>query len=417
LRHVSQRLNKIYVASNLLLLLNLGKTVRVLARETLMKPYPVLFAFALIAALSASSQGQSDTQARSENMRLVGENDLQGRSAYQPTIHHQGNRWIAYVGHHGGKAPNPLTGQVEFNGTSVVDVTDPAHPRYLYHMPGQPGVGEKGGAQMTRVCDGSSLPHADKNKIYLLRAVGQEAHEIWDVTNPSHPGLITRIGGFQDTHKSWWECDTGIAYLVAGVPAWRTKRLTRILDLSDPAHPAFVRDFGLVGQEPGSQGPLPPDLHGPISLGAAANRVYFAYGSDANGVLQIVDRDKLLHGAGEPTPENLLLPQVGRLDLSPMYGAHTSFPLPQMPISALAHDKADSVRDFVMVVGEEMKDECVNPRQMVLFVDVTDEKHPVVVSNYTVPDPDGHFCTEGGRFGSHASNENGVSFLQEGRLH
>src|ERR1039458_5505446 len=35
------------------------------------------------------------------NMRLVGFNELQGRSAYQPTIHHQGNRWIAYIGHHG----------------------------------------------------------------------------------------------------------------------------------------------------------------------------------------------------------------------------------------------------------------------------------------------------------------------------
>jgi hypothetical protein len=134
------------------------------------------------------------------------------------------------------------------------------------------------------------------------------------------------------------------------------------MDLSDPAHPVFIRDFGLVGQEPGSQAPVPPDLHGPISLGAAANRVYFAYGPGANGVLQIIDRDKLLHGAAKPTPQNLLSPQVGRLDLSPMYGAHTSFPLPQMHISALAHDKAGSVRDFVMVVGEEMKDKCSNPR-------------------------------------------------------
>ena len=52
------------------------------------------------------------------NMRLVGFNDLQGRSAYQPTIHHQGNRWIAYIGHHGGtdeipKPVNRITGQPE----------------------------------------------------------------------------------------------------------------------------------------------------------------------------------------------------------------------------------------------------------------------------------------------------------------
>ena len=57
-----------------------------------------------------------------KNMQLVGYSDLQGRSAYQPTIHHQGSRYIAYVGHHGGTpdVPQPinrLTGQAENNGT------------------------------------------------------------------------------------------------------------------------------------------------------------------------------------------------------------------------------------------------------------------------------------------------------------
>jgi ferredoxin len=85
------------------------------------------------------------------NMRLVGYNDLQSRSAYQPTIHHQGGRYIAYVGHHGGtpEAPKPvntLTGQPEFNGTSIIDVTDPAHPQYLAHIPGTEGTYEDGGA-------------------------------------------------------------------------------------------------------------------------------------------------------------------------------------------------------------------------------------------------------------------------------
>jgi hypothetical protein len=28
------------------------------------------------------------------------------------------------------------------------------------------------------------------------------------------------------------------------------------MDLSDPAYPLFIRDFGLVGQEPGSVGPV-----------------------------------------------------------------------------------------------------------------------------------------------------------------
>ena len=38
----------------------------------------------------------------SQDMRLVGYNDLQARSGYQPVIQQQSSRWIAYVGHHGG---------------------------------------------------------------------------------------------------------------------------------------------------------------------------------------------------------------------------------------------------------------------------------------------------------------------------
>ena len=62
---------------------------------------------------------------------------------------------------------------------------------------------------------------------------------------------ITASEGLKDTHKSWWECNTGIAFLVSGVPNWRVRRMTEIYDLSDPAKPVKIRDFGLPGQEPG----------------------------------------------------------------------------------------------------------------------------------------------------------------------
>src|SRR5262245_42688173 len=53
------------------------------------------------------------------NMELVGHNDLQGRSAYQPLIINQDGREIAYVGHHDEDLVlNPLTGKKEMNGTS-----------------------------------------------------------------------------------------------------------------------------------------------------------------------------------------------------------------------------------------------------------------------------------------------------------
>jgi hypothetical protein len=43
--------------------------------------------------------------------------------------------------------------------------------------PGRPAPA-KSSAQMTRICDGSALPRADKSNVYLLRAAGQEAQEV-----------------------------------------------------------------------------------------------------------------------------------------------------------------------------------------------------------------------------------------------
>lgn len=42
---------------------------------------------------------------------------------------------------------------------------------------------------------------------------------------------------------------------------------------------------------------------------------------------------------------------------------------------------------------------------MAWFVDVTIEAHPMVISNFQVPEESGDFCARGGRFGTHSSNE------------
>ena len=344
------------------------------------------------------------------NMKLVGLNDLQARSSYQPTVQKQGDRYYAYIGHHGGTQQimqpiNPLNGKAENNGTSILDVTDPANMKYLVHIPGDAGLAEDGGAQMVRVCSGAGLSKGDKNAFYMLRTFGNSAHEVWNVTDPAKPVLITRLEGLKGTHKSWWECDTGIAYLVSGVPGWRVPRMTQIYDLSDPAHPVFIRNFGLPGQQPGATGTVPTQLHGPISTGPKDNRVFFGYGTSEGGVLQIVDREKLLKGPAEPTPENLLYPQIGRMDMTPLVGAHTTYPLYNVPVPQFTRDKVAPNRNFVMIVDEETANECNQARQMVWFVDITVETKPMVISNYQAAEEDGNFCQRGGRFGSHSSNE------------
>jgi hypothetical protein len=368
----------------------------------------VAFGLAVAGLLSAPARAQQRPD--SKNMELVGYSDLQGRSAYQPTIHKQGDRWIAYIGHHGGEAMNSLTGKMEPNGTSVVDVTDPRNPKYLAHIPGDPrnpGPGESGGAQMVRVCDGSELPRADKSKVFLLRTRGTDSHEMWDVTDPAKPSRVDVIEtGMRDTHKSWWECDTGMAFMVSGVPGWRAKRMLQVYDLSDPTEPVFIRNFGLPGQEPGATGPVPSDMHGVMSTGPKGNRVYAAYGTTRSGVIEILDRDKLIHGPKEPTTANLEYPMIARLDLPPDVGAHTTYPLIGMDVPEFVDFGKSAKRDFIVTVGETTDNECHAMQQMMHIFDITDESKIFGVSSWFVPESSGHFCSRGGRFGTHSTNEN-----------
>ena len=93
-------------------------------------------AVTLLAAPALAQAPKVGDPPEASNIRMVGMSDLQARSAYQPTVHRQGERYIAYIGHHGGtnsapKPVNPITKQPEFNGTSVIDVTDPLLPERL----------------------------------------------------------------------------------------------------------------------------------------------------------------------------------------------------------------------------------------------------------------------------------------------
>ena len=143
-----------------------------------------------------------------------------------------------------------------------------------------------------------------------------------------------------------------------------------------------------------------------ISTGPRGNRVYFGYGTNKGGVLQIVDREKLLTGPSEPTADNLHYPVIGELYMSSQQGAHSTIPLGKMKIPEFAADKAGAERDMVMIVDEGLVNECqaAETRQMAWFVDATIESRPMVVSNFNVREAQ-DFCTRGGRFGSHSANE------------
>ena len=154
---------------------------------------------ALVALMLAAAAGcdgvtppapaAADDGVANRNLRLVGRNDLQARSAYQPIVHAYGERRILFVGHHAGEALNPATGLIEKNGLSIVDVTDPSRPTYLTHFP--PTGAAASGTQHVQVCDGSALPNADDAKVYAIRTNGLLSYEVLDVTDPAAPKFAT----------------------------------------------------------------------------------------------------------------------------------------------------------------------------------------------------------------------------------
>jgi len=343
-----------------------------------------------------------------------------------------------------------------------------------------------GQAQMVRMCLGSDLPGGQVGKVYLLRNIqGSSAagYELWDVSNPgvTTPVLLKALRNIRSTHKDWWECATGIAYMpgsknatLGPSPLWRTSQAMLIYDWSFPhannhatcgnnllatdgasvGCPKYIRTYGLVGSQPNGTGTAPPSLHGPISAyehpqgvqrltrGATANdiignRIYAAWGVGDDGVLQIIDRKKLLppeYGGtyvGDPdfpTVADIESAQVGLLHMSPDQGGHTSMPVFGLePKSYQCHKEFQS-RDIVLLASEATANRCNESPHWSFIVDVTVENSktappgtrveqypwqgPMVLSTMSVDPrlgekyPRGNYCTRGARFGVHSSEEN-----------
>jgi len=318
----------------------------------------------------------------------------------------------------------------------VVDVTDPRHPEFLLHIPPTPAPwfagdpGDASGGQHVQVCSGDELPGGEAGRHYLLRNQGMIGDEVLDVTDPLHPTLVSQVvrtqrprDGKLRTHKNFWDCASGEAYLVTSVAGW-TGQILQIFDLADPEQPRHIRDFGLPGTEPGGSTDRGDgfSLHEPTVLG---NRVYLAYGVNHDGVIQILDRQKLLNGDPAvpdplaPIEANLLYPEIARLEMPTFWGGHSAKPILDVPIADYARNKQGSHRNFLFVTSEGIDFRCSSPRHLSFFIDMTDERHPWPVSNFQVPalpqkpgDPD--FCQRGvfGPHSPHASHNP----LYEGKL-
>jgi hypothetical protein len=456
-------------------------------------------AVAAALALSAASAWAVSQSGEAQNMLRLGHTDLQGRPSYQPNvIQYPDGRTILFVGQHSGNPrnsalcarflPNPLNGNAcENNGTIIIDVTDPRNPVEKSLIPAPSSATQTGQAQMTRMCLGSQLPGGDPSKVYLMRNSqannpALSGYDVWDVTDVSHPVFKSQIRGLRSTHKLWWECSTGIVYAPGsknpasfpGVPTWRQSQAMLIMDWHDVNNPpTILRTFGLPGGQPNADpnSPVPNSLHGAISAHdhpnksqrlargeddtqVIGNRIYAAWGVGDDGVMTIIDRNKLLpapfgswvpkkaDSADNPDEDELIgkdSPTVGYFLMSPDQGGHTSMPVFGLkPPSMQSYNNSFATRDVVLLASEATADgrdgKCQEPPHYSFIVDVTVENSftdtprdaanpqlqaehdpyqgPMVLSTMSV-DPRsgekyarGNYCARGARFGVHSSEEN-----------
>lgn len=327
---------------------------------------------ALLSAFLSCPWGSAAFSAEAKHVRLIGYSDLQGRDALQIVL--KGN--FAYIGHHRGEEFNPLTGKKEPNGTTIVDVSNPAKPKTVKHIPGYPGAESRAVQVVEKLHEG---------KDYLLR--NQEAaefigFELWEITDRANPKKISTISPLRAAHKSWWDPKTGLAYLSGTWPSWRGQHLI-IYDLQNPYLPKFVANWGLPGQRPGDRESNGKSLHHPVILG---NRAYLSY---------LFGGDLVILDITDPREPKM----VAHMDFSPPFsGIHTTVPFPKMKVPNFTKGLGD-VRDILVVSEESFASNCQELRRQLYIVDATEETRPLPIATFKVPD--GDFCSRGGRFGPH----------------
>lgn len=323
-----------------------------------------------VTAIHALVPGEAFS-AEALNVRLVGRSDLQGRDSLQVVL--KGNH--AYVGHHRGREMNPMTGVLEPNGTTILDVSDPKQPRIVKHLPGHEGAESRAVQVVEKYFDGRD---------YLLR--NQESpqftgFEIWDITDRSSPRLVSKIEGLRAAHKGWWDARTGYGCFSGIWPGWKGQHLI-IYDLRNPRAPQFVSNWGLQGQSPEGAG-TGVSLHHPVVSG---DRAYLSYlrGGDVV-VLDIADK-------AEPK-------MIAHIDfLPPSSRSHTTVPFPPLRGPGAVREK-ERPRQVLVVSEESLAHGCREAPPQIYLLDATDERKPKRIAAFRVPE--GDFCTRGGRFGPH----------------
>jgi hypothetical protein len=296
-----------------------------------------------------------DSMGKCNGVREVGYLDCAGGGQ----IVVEGN--YAYIGHIEGPA-----------GTTVVDVSDPKHPRTVWER----GIPQGLHSHKVRVANDLMLINHEFDPMFKgsRDATASTGIGIYDVSNPAKPKPITfwnTVGS--GVHR--FTFDGRYAYLSPTMEGYRNN-IVVILDLADPAKPVEVGRWWMPGQwtaggEPRTfpdGGAIEPRCHHPIRRG---DRLYVSYWHGGGFILDISDMSK---------PKT-----ISHIDYRTVFPwpTHSLVPIP-FPIHG---------HKWMLVADEDLLPRKLpHEPQMHAFLwmwNITDETKPVPVGSFQVEGVDG----------------------------
>jgi hypothetical protein len=331
-------------------------------------------ALALTLAATAAKADPIPPGGQGEHVRVIGFSGLGGHfGGFKIAIKHTaGDKWYLFTGH-------------SFNqGWSIVDVTDPANPRYVKFIPF---------ATDDKSIITSQVTLHDNLMLTSLNSFEPQKNPLpavllWDISDPENPKQVgSWQGGVTGAHRNSYPGGK-YAYLSTSYPGFKANIMV-VLDVSDPAHPKDVGKWWQPGQKDGEPAsPYPEGFHGPVNMSPDGKWATLPYTPD------LVNLD-----LSDPTNPKL----IGKVHFTEPFASvgiqsvHTVLPLWD--------------RKLAYVSSEAQKPECKDDgMNFAGLVDNSDPAKPRLISIFPTPRPPVNapyrdFCEKGGRFGPHNTSQ------------
>lgn len=308
----------------------------------------------------------------SQGFEAIGYIGLEDRPGFKMALHKAGERWYLYVAH------------FWCSGWSIVEVTDPARPRFVRHLEGPSNTW----TLQVQIAEGRMITSLERIPPGWGDKPGPfgEGFLIWDLADPENPRRLGhyKTGG-KGTHRNYY---AGGRYVFAtALPDGYEGHILQIVDIADPANPREISRWWRKGQWiAGGESGAPQDtlLHGGAYV--VGERAYLPYGGGGFVILDISD---------------LKAPRlVSDLPFSPPFASriavHTALPLTRRPL--------------VVVNSEAIAENCDEPLGFAGIVDISREAKPRLISLFPLPKPPQgapypNFCAKPGRFGPHNQHQ------------